>query len=137
MASGLKALHDIDRAIATARAHVSQAAKLPGRASDALAEISRKQIAAYGDIAKVRLDVMEDGGGDGSLGYVDRQAAKLLTAHAKEEKRLMKKADASLAKITKLEDARRVQEKTVETAVNAYEKSADACQKKTGQRPRL
>lgn len=135
MASGLKALHDIDRAITTARAHVTQAAKLPGRASDALAEISRKQIAAYGDIAKVRLEVIEDGGGDGSLGYVDRQAAKLLAAHAKEEARLMRKADASLAKIAKLEDARQVQEKTVETAVNAYEKSADACQRKLAKDP--
>ena len=135
MASGLKALHDIDRAIATARAHVTQAAKLPGRASDALAEISRKQIAAYGDIAKVRLEQIEDGDGDGTLGYVDRQAAKLLTAHAKEEARLMKKADASLAKITKLEAARRVQEKAVELAVKAYEKAADACQKKLAKDP--
>ena len=130
MASGLKALHDIDKAITTARAHVKQAALLPGRASDALAEVRRKRAKAYGDIAAVRLEIIEDGEGDGSLGYVDRQAEKLLTAHAKEETRLLKKADASLAKITKLEDARRAQEKLVETAIKAYEKAADACLKK-------
>lgn len=135
MASGLKALHDIDKAIATARAHVTQAAKLPGRASESLAEVRRKRAKAYSEIAAVRLETIEDGDGDGALGYVDRQAEKLLAAHAKEEARLLRKADASLAKITKLEAARRAQEVVVEAAIKAYEKAADACQKKLKRDP--
>ncbi len=133
--SGLKALHDIDSAISTARVQVAKAAKLPSRASEALADINRRQISAYGDIAKVRLEAIYDGGGDGSLGYVDRQAAKLLAAHAKEEARLIRKADASLMRIAKLEDARRTQEKIVDSSVKAFEKSAEACQKKLAKDP--
>ena len=135
MTSGLKALHDIDSAIREARSHVEKAAHLPGRAAQALADISRKQATAYADIAKVRLALIADGDNDDALGYVDRQAAKLLTAHGKEETRLLKKADASTAKIAKLEDARRLQEKTVITAIKAYEKAADACQKKLAKDP--
>ncbi|MCF6275978.1 MAG: hypothetical protein L3J05_09475 [Robiginitomaculum sp.] len=135
MATGLKALHDIDSAIGAARTQVSKAAKLPSRASEALADINRRQVSAYADIAKVRLEVIDDGESDGSLGYVDRQAAKLLAAHAKEETRLFKKADASLARITKLEIARRAQERTVDLAVKAFEKSAEACQRKLAKDP--
>lgn len=113
MASGRKTLHEIDRAIAQARANVSQASQLPGRASAALADVSRKQAASYEHIARLRLELIEKGSG-GELGYVDRQAAKLLKAHEKEEGRLVVKADASLAKITKLEDERRAQESVVE-----------------------
>ena len=128
MTSGIKTLYKIDGAIAQARKTVSEAARLPGRASNALADINRKQVLAYENIAKLRLDLIEDGAG-GSLGYVDRQAAKLLTAHAKEEVRIEKKADVSLNKISKLEDARRVQELKVSAAVKAYDKAALACQK--------
>ena len=129
MASGRKTLHEIDKAIAKARAQVSQASELPRRASAALADVSRKQAASYSDIAKLRLQLIDEGAG-GELGYVDRQAAKLLGAHDKEEARLAKKADASLAKITKLEEERRAQETVVEKAVDAYDKAAEACQKK-------
>ena len=130
MGSGLKALHDIDRAISKARKNVSEAAKLPQRASRALADVSRKQAAAYEGIAKLRLDLIESGKENGELGYVDRQAVKLLAAHDKEEGRLAKKADASLAKIDTLETKRRAQEKLVAGAVLAYDKAAEACQKK-------
>ena len=130
MATGLKALHDIDRAISKARRNVSDAAKLPQRASRALADVSRKQAAAYEGIAKLRLDLIESGKDGGELGYVDRQAVKLLAVHDKEEGRLAKKADASLAKIDTLETKRRAQEKLVATAVDAYDKAAEACQKK-------
>jgi hypothetical protein len=129
MASGRKTLHEIDRAIAQARANVSQASQLPGRASAALADVSRKQAASYEHIARLRLELIEKGSG-GELGYVDRQAAKLLKAHEKEEGRLVVKADASLAKITKLEDERRAQESVVEKAIDEYDRAAEACQKK-------
>ena len=129
MASGRKTLHEIDRAISKARKQVAQASELPGRASAALADVSRKQAASYGEIAKLRLELIDKGEG-GELGYVDRQAAKLLAAHEKEEARLAKKADASLAKIDKLEAERRAQETVVEKAVEAYDKAAEACQKK-------
>jgi hypothetical protein len=129
MASGRKTLHEIDRAIAKARKNVAEASELPRRASAALAEVSRKQAASYAEIAKLRLELIEKGAG-GDLGYVDRQAAKLLQAHDKEENRLAKKADGSLAKIAKLEDERRAQETVVEKAVDSYDKAAEACQKK-------
>ncbi len=128
--SGLNALHEIDGAIAKARTSVAQAARMPGRATNALSEVTRKQAQAYADIAKVRLDILGDGRSDQSLGYADRQAVKLLAAHAKQEARLSKKADASLAKITKLEAARRSAEDLVEQAVTAYEIAAEACRTK-------
>lgn len=137
--SGLKALHQIDAEISKTRKQLARTAKMPGRASDALVALNRKQLTAYEDIAKVRLTMIEDGEGgvslgsgslgSGSLGYVDRQAAKLLSAHAKEEARMAKKADASLARIAKLEQARRQQESLLVSALKAYDKSAEACRK--------
>ncbi|NNC38013.1 MAG: hypothetical protein HKO02_11185 [Hyphomonadaceae bacterium] len=129
MASGRKTLHEIDKAIAKARTQLAKASELPKRASAALADVSRKQAASYGEIAKLRLELLDQGEG-GDLGYVDRQAAKLMNAHEKEEARLAKKADASLAKIAKLEAERRAQESVVEKAVDAYDKAAEATQKK-------
>lgn len=129
MASGLKALHDIDRAISKARRTVSDASDLPRRASSALAQVSRKQAAAYGDIAKLRLELIEEGDG-GALGYVDRQAEKLLALHEKQEARLIDKAQVSLAKISTLEADRRSQEKIVAKAVESYDKRAEICQNK-------
>jgi hypothetical protein len=130
MVSGRKALHDIDRAIATARAQLGEAAKLPARASSALADVSRKRAVAYGEIAKLRLGLLEDGTPLEDLGYVDRQAEKLLKAHAKEEQRAETKAEAARTKIAEFEDLRRAQEMYVEDAVTAYDKAAIACQKK-------
>ncbi|MEE9271997.1 MAG: hypothetical protein V3U57_01810 [Robiginitomaculum sp.] len=130
MTSGLKALHDIDHAIAKARKNVSEVSRLPSRASTALAEVSRKQASAYNSIAKLRLEMIEEGQGGGELGYVDKQAIKLLAAHEKEEARLLAKAEDSLAKITALEEQRRAQEANVEKAVTAYDKAAEACQHK-------
>ncbi|HFB54351.1 MAG TPA: hypothetical protein ENJ46_00385 [Hellea balneolensis] len=130
MVSGRKALHDIDRAIATARAQLVEAAKLPARASSALADISRKRAVAYGEIAKLRLGLLERGSTAEDLGYVDRQAEKLLKAHAKEEQRAETKAEAARAKIAELEELRRAQEMHVAHAVDAYDKGATASQKK-------
>ena len=135
MSSGIKTLYKIDSAITKARGAVGEAARLPGRAANALAELNRKQVSAYENIAELRLELVEDGKG-GELGYVDRQAAKLLKSHALEETRLGKKVDASLGKITKLETDRRTQEIQVASAVEAYDKAAEVCQKKLVKEPR-
>ncbi len=129
MSSGIKTLHKIDSAITKARKAVGEASRLPGRASNALAELNRKQLLAYENIAKLRLELVEKGKG-GELGKVDRQVAKLLKSHANEEARLLKKVDAGLAKIDKLEISRRTQEVLVADAIDAYDKAALACQKK-------
>ncbi|HHL42152.1 MAG TPA: hypothetical protein ENJ42_00910, partial [Hellea balneolensis] len=129
MASGLRTLHNIDKAIAKARANMNAATKLPKRASQALAEVSRKQAQSYADIAKHRLSLIEDGDGPQSLGYVDRQAIKLLKAHEKEEARIEAKVEASLKKITDIEARRREQETKVKHAVQAYEKAAETTRK--------
>ena len=134
MASGRKALHEIDNAIAKARANVAKAARMPGRAANALAEVSRKQAGAYAQIAKVRLGVIAQDGANNDLnqdlGYADKQAAKLLAMHNKQEARMLKKVDTILARITKLEDMRRTAEESVEQAVRAYTDAAQACRKK-------
>ena len=130
MPSGLKTLHQIDAAIVQARANVSEASKLPGRVSAALADINRKRAKAYGHIAKVRLEDLDDGDAPGDLGYVDRQAVKLLAAHEEEEARIGARIDDSLAVIAKIEADRRMQEKKVAAAIDAYDKTAQACQKK-------
>ena len=121
--SGLQTLHDIDRAIAKARGAVNEVSVLPTRASDALAAVRRKQAEAYAQIAKDRLDLIEEGGG-GTLGYVDRQAEKLLAAHAEEETRIAARIEDSLAAIESLETERRAAETQVLSAVTAYDKAA-------------
>ena len=130
MVSGLKALHEMDSAIAKARKDVSKASVLPGRAANALAEASRQMLNAYQDIAKVRLENLEDGADDEMLGYVDRQAEKLLKQHAAEEQRLDAQTEAQAEAIARLEARRRTAEKQVDTAVKAYEKAAALSEKK-------
>ncbi len=134
MASGRKTLHEIDSAIAKARTNVAKAAQMPGRVANALAQVNRKQANAYAQIAKVRLGIIEDDDANNELGQdlrqVDKQVAKLLAVHNKQEARLLKKADDILAKITKLEDLRRIAEEDVEQAVRAYTDAAQAGRKK-------
>ncbi len=135
MVSGLRALHDIDAAIAKARANVTKAARLPGRTANAMAEASRQMLQAYRDIARVRLEELEQGQAGDVLGYVDRQAEKLLAQHAEEEQRLQAQADAQAAAIARLETRRRAAEKQVEAAIKAYEKAAAASEKKLSKDP--
>ena len=123
MASGRQTLHDIDRAILQARHRINEAAELPARISSSLTDIQTRRAAAFGQIAKERLALIKSGGG-GDLGYVDRQAKKLLSAHATAKSKLDQKIGKSLSTIEALEEQRRAQEKIVEDAVNAYDKKA-------------
>lgn len=121
--TGLQTLHDIDRAISKARHAVREVSGLPARASEALVSVQRKQAAAYAQIAKDRLDLIEEGGG-GSLGAIDKQAETLLTAHADENALLSARVDESLAALEALEARRRSAEETVLSAVTAYDQAA-------------
>lgn len=121
--TGLQTLHDIDRAINKARSAVKEVANLPARASDALLSVQRKQAATYTQIAKDRLDLIGDGGG-GFLGTVDKQAETLLAAHKEESDRMGVRVDESLSALEDLEKQRRAAEKSVLSAVTAYDKAA-------------
>ena len=123
MGSGLRTLHDIDRAIARARGSIEEASALPARIAESLADIRRKQAQSFEQIARDRLDLISDGNG-GDLGYVDRQAEKLLKAHAEAESKMAARIRKAVAAIEKLETARRTQETNVEKAVDAYDKKA-------------
>lgn len=125
MASGQKTLHQIDASLRHARAAVGEAASLSQRASDALTRMRAKEAEAFGQIARDRLDLIEGGGG-GTLGYIDRQVEKNLAAHALEEAASAKRLAASEAQLQALEDARRTQEKSVNTAVDDYDKAVAA-----------
>jgi len=81
MSTGLSILHQIDGAIAKARARAGEASGLSARAGEALLDLQRKQGAALGQISRDRLEIIKHGEG-GDLGYVDRQAAKLLAQHS-------------------------------------------------------
>ncbi len=129
MGSGLQTLHDIDRAIAKARGSMSEASALPARIGSSLAEIRRQQAAAFDQISAARLEIIEHGQG-GDLGYVDRQAEKLLKAHDAEERKIEQDVQESLNRIEKLEAERRTQEKLVAKAVDAYDKKAAAVELK-------
>ena len=123
MTSGRRTLHDIDRAIGKARKSIEDASVLPSRIAESLADIRRKQTAAFDQIARDRLELIESGNG-GDLGYVDRQAEKLLKAHAGSEAKMIKRVQKVVSAIEKLEERRREQETKVEKAVNAYDKKA-------------
>lgn len=123
MSSGLSILHKIDAAISTARIHAGEASQLSARAGEALLDLQRQQGAALGQISRDRLDILGAGEG-GDLGYVDRQAAKLLVEHSSE----VDAAHADVAKsektITALEAKRRKQEALTAKAVDGYDKAA-------------
>ncbi len=123
MKSGLQTLHDIDTAIAKARQSVSEASALPHRTAQALLDLRRQQSAAYDNIAKERLGLLEDGDG-GELGYVDRKAEKLLIDHQKIQQKNLAKIDKQQVKIEKLEADRRKAEQDVQKAIDSYDKAA-------------
>jgi len=116
-------LHQIDSAISKARASTAEAAELPLRAGQSLLNLQRQKTEAMGQIARDRLDIISDGAG-GDLGYVDRQAAKLLSDHAA----AIKESQASVARSEKTVEAaekkRRAQESETAKAVDAYDKAA-------------
>lgn len=130
MTSGLQTLHDIDKAIAKARRAVHDASQLPHRVSRAMADVQRKQNTSYTAIARLRLGALDEGIAGEELGYVDRQAEKLLDAHDEAQEKLSQDVDESSAAIAQLETERRSQEKIVAKAIEAYDKSAAACQAK-------
>jgi len=128
MKSGLQTLHEIDSAIAKARSAVAQASELPKRTAQSLVELRREQSAAYDNIARERLDLLEEGSG-GDLGYVDRKAEKYLADHQKAQSKHGAKLDKIVVKIESLESERRKLEKNVLKAVDAYDKAAAIAEK--------
>ncbi len=128
MKSGLQTLHEIDTAIARARKAVSEASVLPKRAAEDLVDLKRQQSAAYDNIAKERLELLENNEG-GELGYVDRKAEKLLAEHDKVETSHGKKLDKAVVKIETLEKERRDKEKDVNKAVDTYDKAVAVAEK--------
>lgn len=125
MPSGRKTLHSIDAALAKARRNLAQAAEMPRRVSDALADVSRRQRSAFEIIARERLGLIQE---RGAADRIDKHAEKLLAQHGRARQRMAEKAEASLEKITDLESQRRAQEQKVEAAISAYDKGALATQ---------
>ncbi len=121
MKSGLRTLHDIDHAIAQTRASIEAAAAMPARIAESMAELKRQQAAAFEQIATERLNLLKEGEG-GDLGYIDRQAEKLLLAQARLEQEAANKVNKLAKAIEKLEAKRRAQEEKVATAIDAYDK---------------
>ncbi len=123
MSTGLSILHRLDSTIAKARTRASEAAELSRRAGDALLDLQRSQAKAYSQIARDRLEIIEDGDG-GDLGYVDRQAAKLLQDHDGALETAQDKVESSLKDIEAFETQRRKQEALTAKAIDAYDKAA-------------
>jgi len=128
MKSGLQTLHEIDAAISKARQSVLEASLLPKRTAQALIELRRRQTQSYEKVAKERLKLLEDGEG-GKLGYVDRQAEKLLTAHESLLKKQSDRVSKTEAGIAKLESQRRQAELDVSTAIDNYDKAVAQAEK--------
>ena len=124
MSTGLSILHQLDGAISKARARAEDSAALSARAGDALIDLQRKQASAFDHIARERLEILENGEDGGELGYVDRQAAKLLDQH----EAALTKAEAEITDSQKtietLEAERRGQESLTAKAIDAYDKAA-------------
>ncbi len=124
MSTGLSILHQLDSVISKARARASEAADLSTRAGDALLDLQRKQASAFEQIARGRLQGLDDGETEGDLGYADRQAAKLLEAHDLALKRAQTDVTKSQKTIETLENDRRTQEALTAKAIDAYDKAA-------------
>lgn len=123
MSTGLTILHRIDSAISIARKHAADAASLSSRAGEAVLELRRKQSLAYGQIAQDRLSLIDEGD-SGDLGYVDRQAEKLLGEHAKALEAAHMTASKAGKHVETVEAERRKQEALTAKAVDAYDKAA-------------
>ncbi len=128
MKSGLQTLHEIDKAIVRARNAVSEASRIPKKNAEVLMDLRRQQTSAYDSIARERLRLLEDGDG-GELGYIDRQAEKLLDDHVQAQESLGKQLDKSVVAIEKYEEERRKVEAEVNKAVDAYDKAAAVAEK--------
>ena len=124
MSAGLSILHQLDSAISKARARAGEAADLSTRAGHALLELQRNQASAFEQIARDRLEGLDDGEAGGELGYADRQAAKLLEQHRLAQDRAQSDVTVSEKKLEALESERRRQEAQTVKAIDAYDKAA-------------
>ena len=122
MSTGLQLLHRLDAAISKARARTGEASQLSARAAQALLDLQRQQAETLGQVARDRLGIIEDGKG-GDLGYVDRQAGKLLDAHDDAVSTANAQLKASESLIEKRESERRKQEALTAKAVDDYDKT--------------
>ncbi len=123
MKSGLQTLHEIDKAIKKARNAVAEASQIPQRKAEELIDLRRQQSTKYDEIARQRLILLEDSEG-GALGYIDRQAGKLLEAHEKARGKQAIVVDKTASELESLEKNRRELETEVAAAVDAYDKAA-------------
>ena len=128
MKSGLQTLHEIDKAIKKARHAVAEASQLPKKNAESLMDLRRQQSARYDEIARQRLILLEESEG-GELGYIDRQAGKLLASHEKEMDKQAKALDKSASILEGFEQKRRTLETEVADAVDTYDKAAAKAEK--------
>lgn len=124
MISGLDALHEIDLALAGARRNLGAAARDAQAAIEKLAETRRRMGVIYGELAELRLDLLQSDETIGRLSNADKKAVSLIDAHALEIEALNAKIDAAELEIAGLEEARGAQEEKTEAAGRAFRSSA-------------
>lgn len=130
MVSGRKALHLIDAEIASQRRRVNASVQDTAGLSKQIITARRNEVSALEHISRLRLDFLSTGNAPESLGYIDRQAVKLLEQYELESANQAASIASIESQIQDQETERRKQEKSVETAIAAYDKAAAASQKK-------
>ena len=132
MRSGRQTLHEIDNAVAQARANLDQTSDLASSLAEERAALRRKRLEAIAIIASERMAILESGEAatprDRGLRRADQEAQKLLERYAAEIADLRERSKATKAELERLETERSVLEKDVDEAVEAFEIAAAAVQ---------
>ncbi len=132
MKSGRQTLHEIDNAVAEARANLDRTSDLASRMAEERAALRRRRLEAIAVIASERMAVLESGEAaaprDRDLRRADQEAQLLLERYAAEITDLRSRSKATQAELERLEAERSELEKEVDEAVEAFESAAAAVQ---------
>lgn len=132
MRTGRQALHEIDDAVAEARANLQQTSDLAGKLAQKRAVLQRRRLEAIAKIASERMELLASGEAqtprDRDIRRADEEATRLLERHAAEISELSERTKTTQADLEHLEAERSALEKEVDEAVEAFETAAAASQ---------
>lgn len=125
MTNGRDALRQIDASIADARREMARAGDAATDDARALADLDQRELALLQGLAEIRLGHIQEGAG-GSLGDIDREAARLIEAHEQTVAEFGAAREAAARELDRLEGARAAEIANVDIAIHRHEEAAAA-----------
>ncbi|MEO0398207.1 MAG: hypothetical protein AAF224_02155 [Pseudomonadota bacterium] len=126
MTSGRHALRDLDGAIATARNDLKRAAGAASGDASALADLEVREIAAFAELARIRVDLLENGaGGAHALSETEEKVRTLLESQSAHLDQLKSAVEQAETPLDALEDKRRQSAEALDTAIAEHDAAAE------------